>query len=117
MTSVAVLEDTASAPTFRTVSEIREANQAAGLHFFDPSSMRFFDSRVLAGVIGGRYFVTSERFTHSDGTADPRRYTVRSVDSAGRIDTVGEFQEWSTPGAARAAALVAASFPGTEAQR
>lgn len=117
MTSVAVLDSTTTAPTFRTISEIREANRAAGLHFFDPSSMRFFDSRTLSGVIGGRYFVTSERFTYSDGTAESRRYTVRSIDSAGRIDTVGDFQEWSTAGAARAAALVAASFPRTEAQR
>lgn len=117
MTSVAVLDSTTTAPTFRTISAIREANRAAGFHFFDPSSMRFFDSRVLAGVIGGKYFVTSERFTYSDGTAEPRRYTVRSIDNAGRIDTVGDFQEWSTPGAARAAAFVAASFPQAGAQR
>lgn len=114
MSSVAVAQRPATAPAFSTVSAIREANRAAGLHFFDPSSMRFFDSRVLSGVIGGRYFVTSERYTHSDGTAEPRRYTVRSMDSAGRIDTVGEFQEWSTAAAARAAALVAASFPAVQ---
>ncbi len=54
--------------------------------------MRFFDTRVLKDVYGGRYFITSERF--DDDT--PRLYTVREADDNGRISTVGEFQGHAT---------------------
>jgi hypothetical protein len=90
--------------TWPSIDAIKRANRQAGSHFFDPSTLRFFDSRVLSGVIGGRYFITSERFHGSDGSVDPRRYTVRIADDAGRVDTVGDFQEWPTARQARAAA-------------
>lgn len=89
---------------YTTVTQIKAANRAAGQHFFDPDTMRFFRSRMLRGVIGGRFFITSEQYVDSEGNADPRRYTVRVVDDAGHVDTVGEFQAYATPAAARAAA-------------
>ena len=65
-------------------------------HYFEPSTMRFFDSRVLERVIhdgaGKVYFVTSERFD----SRSPRLYSVRSMNSEGSIDTVGKFQEYGT---------------------
>ncbi len=60
--------------------------------------MRFFKSRILPTVYGGRYFVTSEQF-NSD---TPRRYTVRRVEDNGAINTVGEFQAFPSSRAARA---------------
>lgn len=96
-----------------SVDAIKRANRQSGHHFFDPESLRFFRSIVGRTVIGNRYFITSEQFVPSDGPPEPRRYTVRVADDAGRIDTVGDFQEWSTAAQARAAALAAASFGRT----
>ena len=100
-----------SATGFSTISDIKRANVAAGHHFFDASSLRFFRSEILPTVYGGRYFVTSEQFVGSDGSAETRRYTVRSVSEDGTaIDTVGEFQQYATVGQARAAAKAVALF-------
>jgi hypothetical protein len=91
--------------SFIKVDEIRQANAAHGHHFFEPDTMRFFRSRVLAGVYGGRYFVTSER---APGAA--RRYTVRRADEYGAISTAGEgFRAYATAAEARAVAAVLAA--------
>jgi hypothetical protein len=73
-----------------TINEIKEAVRAAGSHWFDPGSMRFFGTRVLPEVYqggGGVFFVTSEQPPHGE-----RQYSVRQFDpdSAG-IRTFGEF--------------------------
>lgn len=87
-----------------TIADIKRRNAEAGLHFFDRSTMRFFDSRVLAPIwtgTDGSYFVTSERFNADE----PRLYTVRKIDWAtGVVDTVGAFQQYrSAPDAYEAA--------------
>jgi hypothetical protein len=84
---------------YYTIKQIEEANRAAGQHFFAPDTMRFFNSRVLSGVYGGRYFVTSEK-----GPDGVRAYTVRECLENGHVETVGEFQEYATPRAAIRAA-------------
>lgn len=61
-----------------TIADIREANREAGLHFFEPQTMKFFHSKVVSGVYsgpGGVFFVTSEAraISESIGTV----YTVR----------------------------------------
>ncbi|WP_437557330.1 DUF7447 family protein [Acidithiobacillus sulfuriphilus] len=78
-----------------SIRSIKQANKEAGQHFFDASTMRFFNSRVCRKVIGS-YFVTSEQF---DATT-PRRYTLRRVDDRGWIATIGEFQAFATSRAA-----------------
>jgi hypothetical protein len=60
--------------TFFTIRQIKQANRAAGQYWFSPATMRFFKSRVLEGVYGGRYFVTSEK-----GPSGVRLYSVREV--------------------------------------
>ena len=85
---------------FPTIQSIKDANKAAGYHFFDADTMRFFDSRILGGVVGDGYFITSER----DDYDSPRMYTVRHANADGSIDTIGEFQEHKTAHAARKAA-------------
>ena len=79
---------------------IKDCNQRAGQFFFSPDTMRFFNSRVLDRVYQGNkgvYFVTSEKFRN-----EPRCYTVRRFfEKSGKVDTVGEHQEFSS--AARAA--------------
>lgn len=84
------------------VDEIKRANAQAGYHFFDADSMRFFRSRVLDGVYGGRFFITSEK-NDGPGYSYPRLYTVREFMPDGSIDSLGEFQAFSTPAQARRA--------------
>lgn len=84
----------ATARTY-TVNDIKELVRATGSHWFDPSTMRFFGTRVLPTVYqgpGGVYFVTS------DHTFDrQRKYTVRQFKpDFVIIDTVGELASIAT---------------------
>jgi hypothetical protein len=94
---------------FHSTYDIERANYYAGQHFFERDTMRFFSSRVLDGVYGGRYFVTSER----RGFDDYRRaYTIRVARDDGSIETVGEFLDiGSSATAHRRAAKVAQARP------
>lgn len=94
---------------FASIEAMKRANRDAGFHFFDADSMRFFRSRIAPGVIGGRFFVTSEQYVAvMSNEKGPRLYTVREMRSDGSIETVGEFQAHRSLGAARNAALRAA---------
>jgi hypothetical protein len=86
--------------------EVARANRSAGFHFFDADTLRFFRSRILPGVVGGRFFVTSEQkgFDASSG----RGYSVREFMPDGSIEELGEFNEYSSPAQARRAANRAA---------
>src|SRR5262245_32369660 len=88
-----------------TIDQLKRANAEAGQHYFEPSTMRFFRSRVMPTVTAGRLFVTSEQ---SDYNA-PRFWTVREFMPDGGIETVGEFQEYTSGAAAQRAARRAAS--------
>ncbi len=90
-------------PRYRYMDDIRKRNAAAGGCWFEPSTMRFFSSRVQGSFYGAKdgraYFVTSER-----GPSGRRAYSVRVAQLDGSIDTVGEFQGYRTGRAAHAAA-------------
>lgn len=81
---------------YETLSQVRSANKAAGQHWFDPDTMRFFKSRIY-GVMGtnslacNRYFISSE--ANPEGV---RRFTVRMVNIFDGIETVGEFHSHRT---------------------
>jgi len=95
---------------------IVQAVQGAGSHFFSPSSMRFFSSRVAQsgwaidlGQGDVQYVVvTSERDTYRD--TNPREYTVRwfIVTNNGRSVEAGSddqgFQGYSSARSARVGA-------------
>lgn len=81
-----------------TIEQIKSANAAAGFHFFEPDTLRFFRSRIGSKVYGGRFFVTSE-----EGPSGGRRYTVREALPDGRIQTIEPFYAL-TYGQAHAAA-------------
>lgn len=87
-----------------TMQEIKQANAAAGFHFFDHPAMRFFGSRIHATVYPGGFFVTSEQPPHG-----PRYYTVRRAMPDGSIETVGDFCAYPTRRAAHKAAAAAAA--------
>ncbi len=81
-----------------TVTELKRLNRDNGRCWFDADSMRFFGTRIESEILGGAYFVTSEQPPHG-----PRGYTVRSFDSQGDIDTVGELCGHESRSAALAA--------------
>lgn len=62
-------------------------------HFFDKSTLRFFNSRILSHVKQDKehiYFITSERYND-----EPRYYTVREIDlETGEIETISKFQQF-----------------------
>ena len=89
-----------SAPS--TLTGVKALVASTGSHWFDASTMAFFQSRVSTRVYpssGGTYFVSSER-----RWAEPRMYSVRFVALDGTADTVGEFQGYRSARAAHAAA-------------
>lgn len=77
---------------FWDMNEVERANADLGHHWFEPSTKRFFRSRIGDTLYGGRYFISSEQFHE----AAPRLYTVREANPDGSIDTVGEFQAYDT---------------------
>jgi hypothetical protein len=86
---------------FASMAEVKAANRAAGYYWFSPDTMKFFDSRVETGVIGGRFFVTSE----IPPDVGRRRYTIREALDDGSITTVGITCGYVTKVAARQAII------------
>jgi hypothetical protein len=97
-----------------TMAAIKEVNKAHGGHWFDRSSMRFFDTRLGQTVYqgpGGIYFVTSEQF-HDGAFHGARKFTVRQFNpETGDVETAGKFQAYTTGEGARAAAKMLAARP------
>lgn len=89
-----------------SVGAVRAANASNGGRWFEPGALRFFKSRIGDCIIGGRFFVSSEK--------DPdevRRYSIRAVADDGSIDTVGDFQGWRTAASAKSAARKLPAWP------
>jgi hypothetical protein len=95
-----------------SIDDLRKAADDLGSHYFEPETMRFFNSRVLEGIYRPSIaesprcglFITSERFE-----SDPRRYSIRrfTITHATRsgdgmpvdvieFDTIGGFQAYGT---------------------
>jgi len=92
---------------WNSLADIVAANEAIGNFWFSDDTLEFFRciyGGKLGGVIGGRFFVTGERGPHQSR----HFYSVRVANDDGSISTLGEFQDYSTPGAARKAAVEAA---------
>lgn len=81
---------------FKTLAEIKAANKSIGHYFFSRDTMRFHDSRILPGLYGGRFFVTSERHPVIEGA---RAYSVRMANRDGSISS--NYHKFEDPGAAR----------------
>jgi len=69
---------------FDTLDDVINLNHSTDHHFFDPDTMRFFDSRIESPLMRGRFFVTSERGPHM-----ARAFTVRCAGDDGDIGSVG----------------------------
>jgi len=88
--------------TYRTIEDVKRANRQVGGHWFDADTMRWFNTVIESRLIGGKYFVTSERMDRDQ----PKRYTVRRALPDGGVDTVGEFQQYMDVENARLAAKI-----------
>lgn len=86
------METTKADYWFTHIGEIRYENERIGHHWFDAETLRFFGSRVLPTVYGGRYFISSEDTFDRTG----RDYSVRIAHADGSIDTVGEHGAYAT---------------------
>ena len=84
---------------YESIDEIKQANRAIGHNFFSPDTLRFFSSRILEGVINGRFFITSERYNRNP--SNPRMYTVRWVNNRGAVGNADNFQAHYTSRSAR----------------
>jgi hypothetical protein len=75
------------------MQEVRAANQKADFHWFDPSTLRFFDSHPGRTLYSpGSFFLSSEK-----GPNGIRAYSIRQAQPDGSIETVGEgFQGYAT---------------------
>jgi hypothetical protein len=104
------------------IDYIKTANKVRGHFFFSPGAMRGFKSRVSSRVYqgpGGVYFVTSERFTASNGWSSGRYYSIRRYNPVtGSVDSVDEHMmpgEGLTRGSAhRKAARMAGKWPSPD---
>ena len=94
---------------FTTIEQIKTASYNVGSHWFEHSSMRFFNSRILSDVFhgaGGVYFVSSEK-----GPNGIRRHTVRKFNpETADISSFGPFNELTRERALRIA-RIAAEYP------
>lgn len=93
---------------YRTMQEIKSANQKWATKnqrvcWFEPGAMSFFSTQLHDRVYGGHLFITSEQYeateygkTYLGFTDGPRKFTVRTCNPDGSIDTIGEFQAYDT---------------------
>lgn len=80
---------------FKDLAEFKKAHKAQGGHFFDPSAMRFFNSKIESGLLGkeGRQvFITSERYDLNR----PKKYTIRHAMPSGEVQDVSDFGNFNT---------------------
>ncbi len=87
----------------QTINQIKQANMAAGHFWFEPSNMRYFNTRLSSTVYpapGCTYFVSSERYD----SFRPRGYTIRVAYPSGTVSTIGAFQSYATAKEAHEAA-------------
>lgn len=94
-----------------TIQTIKANNLLAGQFFFSRDTMRFFKSRVLPTIYGGRYFITRE--TDPSGKT---AFSVReAIDGGKNIKTIGAFHSMTLEEAKAAARALAESVRGAVA--
>ena len=78
---------------YLSVTQIKRHNQDIGHNFFKYDTLLFFSSKVYDDLIGGEFFITSEKDMYMDGA---RLFTIRRANGDGTISTMGEFQAYKT---------------------
>ena len=87
---------------YKDLDEVAAANAANGLHWFEESTMAFFDTVLETDLIDGQWFITTEKHPDASRTIGwGRRASVRKVLPGGAVKTEGEFGGHATVGDAR----------------
>lgn len=94
---------------FNAEYEMKRFSDSFGYHWFDEDSKWFFRSKVGAIYHGEspadwNYFISSEQYEFR-GQRDTRRYTVHQLHIDGSVETIGEFQQYSSSAQAKRAIL------------
>ena len=89
----------------KTITRAKTLNKEAGLHWFDKDTMKFFNTRIVTGILKEKYFISSEFYRDwQTGDREPTKYTIREVNwKTGDVSTVGEFQAYDSLKAAKEA--------------
>lgn len=96
-----------------TKTELKAKVRATGSHFFDPDTMRFFNSKLISVYEGpsGVFFVTYEKGPHGPGA-----YTIRTLRHDG-VSTVGDFNALPKAAATKMARTLAGHASNTYHKR
>lgn len=70
---------------FKTLTELKRANKAAGGHFWDFDTVVFFDSRNETRLIDGRWFVVSIQYHGSHNYIARRSFKVWFASRDGHV--------------------------------
>jgi hypothetical protein len=86
---------------YTSINQIISEAERAGSHLnagrettFSKATLRFFSSRIHSEIYGGCYFITSERDNYRD--SNPRFYTIRKYEGGLKVETVGEFCQYTS---------------------
>lgn len=82
-----------------TINAIKNAMRAAGSHWWDPDTMRFFGTRVVGSRVyngeNGVYFITSEWDGFSGRENNRRAYTIRKyLPDTCDVKTIGDIGQY-----------------------
>jgi hypothetical protein len=69
---------------FETLSEVKQANQEIGNHWFSRDTMKFWGCKIETSLLRGRFFITSEW----DLRKTKRLFTIRFANPDGSIETL-----------------------------
>jgi len=86
--------NTTESKQYTSIVQIIDEAKSAGSHFFSKDTLRFFSSRIHSEIYGGCYFITSERDHYRDN--NPRFYTIRKYEGGLKVETVGEFCQYTS---------------------
>lgn len=81
---------------FTSIPAVKAAFNSAGSFWFSPGAMKFFNTKIESSLIGGRYFLTSERYESGEPKLFNVRKVVRETNGSLEIETVGEHMTYTT---------------------
>lgn len=77
---------------YKSIDEIRSANESLGHHFFDN---QWFSKVADPTIYAGRYFIT-EDFLNIGTIKVPPKYSIRRADDTGAVSTVGMYASYES---------------------
>jgi hypothetical protein len=80
---------------WESMTNVKYENRCIGQHFFSPSTMRWFNSRIGSTIYGGRFFITSEQDSYG-AWGGKRRYTIRVIRDNADIGEWGEHGQFAS---------------------